>query len=68
MSEERLIEIESKLALQEDLIEELDKTIYLQQKKIEQLEAISAALARQLASLGESLKDGAPAHERPPHY
>jgi SlyX protein len=68
MSEQRLVEIESKLTFQEDLIEELNKTIYQQQQQIERLQAICEALARQVRSLGESSKDGAPANERPPHY
>jgi SlyX protein len=66
--EDRLVNIETKLAFQEDLIEELNKTIYQQQQKIERLEAICEALARQVRSLGESSKDSPPAHEIPPHY
>lgn len=37
MIEERLINIETKIAYQEDLIEELNKTIYQQQQKLERL-------------------------------
>jgi SlyX protein len=68
MTEERLEKIETKLAFQEDLIEELNKTIYQQQKKLEQLEATCEALAKHIASLAESVNSGKPADERPPHY
>ena len=68
MSEERLNDIEAKISFQEDQIEELNKTVYQQQQKLERLEAICEALARQVRSLGESSKDGQPAHEKPPHY
>ncbi len=69
MNDERLINIETKITFQEDQIEELNKTIYQQQQKIERLEAICEALARQVRSLGEAGGDGkAPANERPPHY
>ena len=68
MIEERLEKIEAKLAFQEDLIEELNKTVYRQQQELERLQAICEALARHIASLAESAKDGPLAHEKPPHY
>lgn len=68
MSEERLVKIETKLAFQEDLIDELNKTVYRQQQMLERLEATCEALARHIASLAETAKDGTPAHEKPPHY
>ncbi len=68
MTEERLENIEAKITFQEDLIEELNKTIYQQQKRLERLEAICEALARQIQSLAEAGNEGKPASERPPHY
>lgn len=68
MIEERLANIEAKITFQEDLIEELNKTIYQQQKKLERLEAICESLARQIQSLAEAGNEGKPASERPPHY
>ncbi len=69
MSEERLINIETKIAFQEDMSEELNKTIYLQQNRLERLEATCEALARHIAALAESVNEGkAAANERPPHY
>lgn len=68
MIEERLVNIESKIVFQEDQIEELNKTVYMQQQKIERLEAICEALARQVRSLAEAGNEGKGANERPPHY
>ena len=68
MIEERLVNIEAKITFQEDLIEELNKTVYQQQQKLERLEAICEALARQVRSLAEAGNEGKAANERPPHY
>ncbi len=68
MNEERLNNIESKISYQEDQIEELNKTVYQQQQRLECLEAFCEALARQLRSLSEAGNEGAAANERPPHY
>jgi SlyX protein len=68
MIEERLINIETKITFQEDLIEELNKVVYQQQKKLDRLEAICESLARHIESLEEARNEGSPASERPPHY
>ncbi|MBI5890192.1 MAG: SlyX family protein [Nitrosomonadales bacterium] len=68
MTEERLENIETKISFQEDQIEELNKTVYQQQQKIERLEAICEALARQVRSLADAGNEGRAANERPPHY
>lgn len=69
MTEERLADLEAKVTYQEDLIEALNKTAYQQQQKLEQLDAIIEALARQVRSLAEAGGDGkSPANDRPPHY
>ena len=68
MNEERLVNIEAKITFQEDLIEELNKTVYQQQQKLERLEAICKSLAGQIQSQAEAGNEGMPAHERPPHY
>ena len=69
MIEERLENIETKISYQEDQIEELNKTAYQQQQKLDRLEAICEALARQVRSLAEAGQDGkSSANERPPHY
>lgn len=68
MTEERWVDMETRIAFQEDLIEELNKIVYQQQQKLDQLEATCTALARQVRSLADSLHEGKPASERPPHY
>ncbi len=67
MNEERLESIETKLAYQEDLIEELNKTVYQQQKKLEQFGEYCRTLAGQIEALATA-SDGKVANERPPHY
>ena len=68
MIEERLVNIETKIAFQEDLIEELNKVVYQQQQRLNQLEAVCASLARHVQSLVEAGSDSKAANERPPHY
>lgn len=67
-TDERLIDIEIKLARQDDLVETLNQTVYRQQKKIDELEALCTALARHVKDLREGASERGPAHERPPHY
>lgn len=66
--EERLINLESKLANQEYLLDVLNQTVYQQQKKIDELDALCTALAKRLSDVHARLPDGAPANDRPPHY
>jgi SlyX protein len=70
MNEERLIEIEIKLTRQEDLVEELNKVVYRQQLRIEQLAEVIAALARRQAEAGVGNGSNIlhQTNERPPHY
>lgn len=66
--EERLVNIESKLASQEYLLDVLNQTVYQQQKKIDELDALCVALAKRLADVHARLPDSLPANEKPPHY
>ncbi|MCX7192612.1 MAG: SlyX family protein [Proteobacteria bacterium] len=68
MIEERLVNIETKISFQEDLIEELNKIVYQQQKKLNQLEAICTSLARHIQSLAEAGNESKPVNEMPPRY
>ena len=68
MSENRLIEIESKLAHQEQLVFELNEVVTEQQSKIMQLEQLCKSLVERIRSLGEATPGDAPADDRPPHY
>lgn len=68
MIEERLIEIESKIAFQEDAVQELNKVIYQQQKQIDQLEAICSALINHVRDLSDAMAETSTGNEKPPHY
>lgn len=68
MCDERLIEIETRIAFQEDLLQDLNQTIYEQQRKIERLEAICDSLIGHVRELSESVAERGPVNERPPHY
>lgn len=68
MLEERLVTIETKITYQEDLIEELNKTVYQQQRKLERLEALCESLVSHIESLATARNEGMPVNERPPHY
>ena len=67
MDEKRIVEIESKVAHQELLLEELNAVLTGQQAQIAKLEARSVLLAERLEALGEP-GAAAAADEPPPHY
>jgi len=65
--ESRLEKIETKLSLAEDMIEELNKTIYQQQRQIRQMQQEMLTLRQQLqASMPAEQRN--PGDEIPPHY
>jgi SlyX protein len=65
--DDRLEKIENKLSLSEDLLEELNKTVYQQQRQIDQLQ-------REIVRLREQMLTAMPNEARnlndeiPPHY
>ena len=67
MDEKRIVEIESKVAHQELLLEELNAVLTDQQMRIGKLEARSERLAERLEALGEP-GAAATTDEPPPHY
>lgn len=68
ITEDRLVDIELKIAAQEDLVDTLNRMVYQQQKKIDELETLCTALARQLKDVRDSMNERGPANEKPPHY
>ncbi|MDH3338102.1 MAG: SlyX family protein [Gammaproteobacteria bacterium] len=68
MSEERLVNIESKLAHQEQLLIELNGVITDQQAQIMKLEEIYGALVDRVRAIGAALPGDGSQDERPPHY
>ena len=67
MTEERLVDIEVKLAHQEQLLIDLDQVVTDQQAKIMRLEELCNELIERVRAAGEGATD-APHDERPPHY
>ncbi len=68
MTEERLVEIESKLAHQDQLVYELNDVVTSQQARIMQLEALVESLLERVRTLGEATTGEPVGDERPPHY
>lgn len=66
-TEDRFIDIETKLAHQEHLVEALSQRIYEQQQQIDKLELMCATLVQRVRDLREQ-DNQAPLNERPPHY
>lgn len=68
MSEERFIDLESRLAHQDQLLNELNDVVTEQQKRIMQLEELCKALIQRVRAGGDGMTEGEPVDERPPHY
>ncbi len=62
--ENRLIELETKVAFQDETIDKLNAVIIEQQKQIDSI----IAQLRQLRSQFENEMDDMPTDEKPPHY
>jgi len=72
MSEDRFIDIETKLAHQEQLVSDLNEVLTEQQARLMQLEQLSKSLIDRVRAIaetgGDAGNDGSPVDERPPHY
>ena len=69
MSEERLIELEIKVAYQDDLLHTLNNIVSEQQQHIQRLEKTCQLLYDRINSLStEGNRNNAPIDEVPPHY
>lgn len=68
MSEDRFIDIESRLAHQDQLLNELNDVVTQQQAKIMQLDELCKSLITRVRSLGDAMPEDDPEDERPPHY
>jgi SlyX protein len=66
--EERITNLEIKLSFSEDLIEELNQTVYKQQQQIEVIYKELKALKVLMASNLPNDSSGNPRDEIPPHY
>ncbi len=68
MDESKIIEIETKLAHQDQLLEELNVVLTDQQTQLMRLDELFSAMLERIRSMDNSDADSAPQDERPPHY
>lgn len=66
--EDRIIELESTVAMQDRTLEKLNEALLEQQRLIDRLEAGMSALAEQLRIVTEPAGEGQPDEPLPPHY
>ncbi|HVK98876.1 MAG TPA: SlyX family protein [Dongiaceae bacterium] len=65
--DERLIELETRVAFQEHSLQQLSDEMYRQQKQIERLDRLCQVLLQQLQDVSTALP-GKTQDEKPPHY
>ena len=68
MTEERLIDMETRLAYQDQLVEELNRLVYEQDKRVRKLEETCKQLSKQFTALAEDAPVTENDAEPPPHY
>jgi len=66
--ENRLVDVETRVAHQDQAIHELSEELYRQQQQLVQLEARWRSLVERVESLGGGAAEGDAADEIPPHY
>jgi SlyX protein len=67
--EDRIVNLESKLCLAEDLLDELNRTVWRQQEQIDQLQAQIRVLYQQLQGASSAAAEKRDLREEiPPHY
>ncbi|MEY1660755.1 SlyX family protein [Isoalcanivorax beigongshangi] len=70
MDDDRLIDLETRIAYQDDLLETLNDIVASQQQQLDQLHKICHGLLEHLHELSAAVAKGplAVEHEIPPHY
>ncbi len=68
MSEKRFIDLEMRLAHQDQLLNQLNDVVTEQQSKIMQLESLCKSLIQRVQVVAEGVSGENPGDERPPHY
>ncbi|RDK10810.1 SlyX family protein [Cupriavidus lacunae] len=66
--DDRINELEIKLAFQEDLLDTLNSTVARQQQQIDLLQEQFRALYQQVRSAATTADEADPQQEIPPHY
>ncbi len=68
LTEEQLVDLQTRLAYQEDTLSRLNDVVVAQQAELEQLRVAVRDLLRALDEGTESAAGAANAEEKPPHY
>ena len=68
MHDQRIIDIESKLAYQEDLLGQLNSALSDQQAQLLDLHSLCQSLIERVRSMAEGALAVEASDERPPHY
>jgi SlyX protein len=68
VNEDRMVDIETKIAYQEDLLQALNRIVSEQQKQIDQLELTCNALTARVRDLVDAGGSSNTQDEKPPHY
>jgi len=66
-TEQRLIDLETRIAFQEDAIQDLSDVLYRQQQQLDRLEQMCNLILQRLQDLPAG-SGGNGGDERPPHY
>jgi SlyX protein len=68
VDDEKIIDIQEKLAHQEHMLASLNEALTNQQAQISKLEALCQSLAEKIRALSEADPEDDEGEERPPHY
>lgn len=69
MDDEKIIDLETRIAFQEQALNDLNDVICKQRDQVDQLEEVCRILAQRISELaGSSGAVGNSGQERPPHY
>lgn len=68
MLESRLIEVETKLAYQENTVQVLNEVVVRQQRQIDELQSLCKQLLERVRNSGDPGLTTTPADEVPPHF
>jgi len=68
MSETKFIDLETRIAFLEDTVDDLNKTVYEQAKKLDDVQLMLNNLTRHMKQVQEDITEMKPQDEVPPHY
>ena len=64
----RITDLEIKITYLEETVQELNKIVFRQQRRMDQLEGSVKTLQERIGELEENKQAGDLPHEKPPHY